>query len=224
VIRCVGFDFDGTLVDSNAIKRQAFFDVLAHVDPDGETVAHVLDVVQPGDRFDIMRELAQRLGDRDTGAAAGGASELATDWADAYTRRCEEAVSKCPEIPGTAAALDWLAARRLPLYVNSATPETPLKRVLDLRSLTPHFRLCLGRPADKCENLATICADARVAPRELLFVGDGEDDRSAALEFGCRFCAVVRPGPSRFDAPPECSIGDLHALPALIERLQEEAT
>ena len=222
MIRCVGFDFDGTLVDSNAIKRNSFFDVLSEVDPKGETVTHVLDVVRPGDRTAIAREVAVRLRERGAIPAEPGIETFARRWAGAYTQRCEEAVAKCPEIPGATATLGWLVARGLPLYVNSATPQEPLLRVLELRSMARHFRLSLGGPADKAENLATICADAGVLPQELLFVGDGEDDRGAALASGCPFIAVVRPGPDRFATTPTNCIADLHALPAVVERLQEE--
>lgn len=221
MIRCIGFDFDGTLVDSNAIKRNSFFDVFADVDPDGETVTHVLDVVRPGDRYEVAREVAMRVRDRGDAPSEPGIEAFARLRAEAYTQRCEDAVAKCPEIPGATVALEWLTAHGLRLYVNSATPQEPLRRLLELRSMTRHFRICLGGPADKAENLATICADAGVPPRELLFVGDGEDDRAAALAFGCPFIAVVRPGPNRFAAAPTRSIADLHALPAVVERLQE---
>ncbi len=182
----------------------------------------MLDVVRPGDRTDIAREVAVRLRERGAIPAEPGIETFARRWAATYTQRCEEAVSKCPEIPGATATLEWLVARGLPLYVNSATPQEPLLRVLELRSMARHFRLSLGGPADKAENLATICADAGVLPQELLFVGDGEDDRGAALASGCPFIAVVRPGPNRFAATPTNCIADLHALPAVVERLQEE--
>jgi phosphoglycolate phosphatase-like HAD superfamily hydrolase len=222
MIRCVCFDFDGTLVDSNAIKRNSFFDVFSDVDPNGETVAYVLDVACPGDRYDIAREVAVQLRDRGAIPAEPDIETFARRRAAAYTQRCEEAVAKCPEIPGAMDTLEWLAARGLPLYVNSATPQEPLRRVLELRSMARHFRLSLGGPASKGENLATICADAGVSPQELLFVGDGEDDRDAAGTFGCAFAAVVRPGPNRFADAPAICIADFHALPAVVERLQEE--
>jgi len=222
MIRCIGFDFDGTLVDSNAIKRNSFFEVFSDVDPEGETVAHVLDVVRPGDRYDIVRDVSVRLRERGAIPAEPGIEAFAARRAAAYTHCCEEAVAKCPEIPGATATLDWLAARGLPLYVNSATPQEPLRRVLELRSMTRYFRLGLGGPAGKAENLAAICADADVPPQQLLFVGDGEDDRGAASEFGCPFIAIVRPGPTRFAAAPTICIADLQELPAVVERLQEE--
>jgi len=221
MIRCVCFDFDGTLVDSNAVKRDSFFDVLSEVDPSGETITHVLDVVRPGDRYDIMRDVAVRLRDRGAIPAEPGIETFARRWVETYTQRCEETVAKCPEIPGATSTLEWLVARGLPLYVNSATPQEPLERVLELRSMARHFRLSLGRTTEKAENLAKICADAGVPPQELLFVGDSEDDRSAALAFGCLFAAVVRPGPNRFAAVPTNCIADLHALPAVVQRLQE---
>jgi len=223
MIRCVGFDFDGTLVDSNAIKRDGFFETFSDVDPDGETVAHVLDIICPGDRYDIVSEVSARLLELGAIPSDPDVESFARIRAATYTQYCEESVAKCPEIPGATATLDWLAARGIPLYINSATPEGPLRRVLELRSMVGYFRLSLGRPTGKIENLATICADADIPPHELLFVGDGEDDRGAAQAFGCRFSAVVRPGPDRFEALPTNRIADLQALPAVIERLQEDA-
>jgi phosphoglycolate phosphatase-like HAD superfamily hydrolase len=224
VIRCVVFDFDGTLVDSNAIKRQTFFDVLSEVDPEGEVVAHVLDVVRPGDRFDIVREIARRLRTNRRIPASPPLDTWADRFADAYTRGCEEAVSKCPEIPGATAALEWLAARGLPCYVNSATPQAPLLRVIELRSWSQHFRGVLGRPASKLENLHTLCEESGATPAELLFVGDGEDDAEAARAFGCTFVAVVRPNSDRFRTAPALRIPDLRELPGVFERLAEETT
>ena len=56
MIRCVVFDFDGTLVDSNAIKRAAFFEAVHTVDPNGAYMEKVLQAPKPGDRFEVMGE------------------------------------------------------------------------------------------------------------------------------------------------------------------------
>jgi beta-phosphoglucomutase-like phosphatase (HAD superfamily) len=60
-IRCVAFDFDGTLVDSNAVKRQAYFEAARREDPSGQLVAAVLAELPQGDRPSPAR-----------GGAAGG--------------------------------------------------------------------------------------------------------------------------------------------------------
>jgi phosphoglycolate phosphatase len=224
MIRCVAFDFDGTLVDSNEIKRQAFFDVLSDCDPEGSVVAEVLDEIRPGDRFDVTRAIARLLFERGMVPADRGVEELARHWVAAYTRRCEEAVLRCPEIPGASPTLEGLAHRGIALYLNSATPQEPLLRVLRLRSMDHHFRRIFGGPASKLENLRRIREDAGVAARELLFVGDGEDDRTTAEALGCHFAGVVRPGPSRFAVEPRHRVDDLSGLIELIERIREEAS
>jgi phosphoglycolate phosphatase-like HAD superfamily hydrolase len=222
MIRCVAFDFDGTLVDSNQIKRQAFFDAVADGDPDGFVVAMVLDEIRPGDRYAVTREIARLLCERGGMPAGSDPEAAAVRWAEDYTRRCEEGVSSCPEIPGASAALEALAGRGIALFVNSATPEKPLQRVARLRSMSHHFRRILGGPASKLANLRRIGDEAGVAREELLFVGDGEDDRSAAASFGCRFAGVVRPGPRRFAREPEIRIDDLSGLPRVVAELEGE--
>jgi phosphoglycolate phosphatase-like HAD superfamily hydrolase len=216
MIRCVAFDFDGTLVDSNEIKRQAFFDVVSDCDRDGSVVSEVLDEIRPGDRYDVAREIARLLSLRGALPADLGPEGWARRWAEAYTLHCEAAVSKCPEIPGASDALEWLAERGIALYVNSATPEEPLRRVVRLRSMSRHFRRVLGGPASKLENLRILRAHAGVATLELLYVGDAEDDRSAAASFGCHFAGLVRPGPSRFAREPRIRIGDLSELAGVV--------
>ena len=103
MIRCVDFDFDGTLVDSNAIKRDCFFETFTDLDPGGETVAHVLDVVQPGDHYDIVREIATRLHGR--GAVRDGSDVEATAERLAAERQ--------PEPPGATGIACRLSRRSL---------------------------------------------------------------------------------------------------------------
>jgi phosphoglycolate phosphatase-like HAD superfamily hydrolase len=221
MIRCVAFDFDGTLVDSNAIKRRAFFDVVSAWDPEGALAARVLDEVR-GDRYDVTRELARRLvadGSLDDDAGPGVAGWAERFVAD-YRRRTEAGVSRCREMPGAAACLAWLAERGIPRYVNSATPEEPLRAIVALRGLLPRFCGVLGGPASKQANLRRICGELGIPAAEVLMVGDGDDDRRAARDLGCPFAGLTHGGTGRFEEPPEHPIDELTALPALVERLR----
>ena len=78
-IRCVAFDFDGTLVDSNAVKRSAYFEVARCEDPGGRLVSAVLAERPHADRHEVLRVVAQRA------AEAGGVLD---------PRRVEEAAAR----------------------------------------------------------------------------------------------------------------------------------
>jgi phosphoglycolate phosphatase-like HAD superfamily hydrolase len=219
VIRCIVFDFDGTLVDSNAIKRRAFFDVLRGLDPDGAAVGAALEAHPGADRYALTREIARALAGR--GALPGGRSieDWAREWAEAYTQQCEREVSRCDEIPGARSALERLRERGVALFVSSSTPAGPLARLLELRSLAGCFRGVYGAPETKLEALRRIQRDEGVTADEMLVVGDGEDDRSAAAALGCHFVAVVREGPDRFGRPPRRRVRALDELPRIVDEL-----
>ena len=64
--QCVVFDFDGVLVDSNAVKRQAYFDIFSSLGPRVvPAVTEVLDGDVDGDRFQQIRRILTRLGDEE---------------------------------------------------------------------------------------------------------------------------------------------------------------
>ncbi|HYC72431.1 MAG TPA: HAD family hydrolase [Opitutaceae bacterium] len=180
-VRCVAFDFDGTLVDSNRLKHEAWFAVFGEAGFGRPEIDALLRAHPLADRFELVDRLLATRGEAD--------SVLRAHLVERYNFICEEGQSTCPEIPGASELLRELSAR-LPLYVNSATPEEPLRRIVARRGWSGHFRAVYGRPRSKVDNLRRIAAEQSVDLARLALVGDGPADAMAAAETGCRFVAV----------------------------------
>jgi phosphoglycolate phosphatase len=215
-IRCVAFDFDGTLVDSNAVKRKAYFEAARREDPSGQLVAAVLAERPEGDRHEVLRAVAQRA------AEAGlldprGMEETAARLIAAYTALVEAGQAERPERTGATSALLALGATHH-LYVNSATPVDSLRRAVTRRGWAGRFRDVLGRPPDKIANLHLVLAREEMVPGEVAMVGDQQRDLAAARAVGCAFVAVASDG-NDFSEPVTL-VCDLGALPAMLEGMR----
>ena len=185
-IRCVVFDFDGTLVESNAIKRDSFFEIFDGFERSEAVVERVLSENPDADRHAIVPAV------RDALSVAGvGSLPEPTALVAAYTELCEARVAECPAVPGAQEALECLRGR-YPLYLDSSTPQDALARIVERRGWSRYFRAVLGRPTDKLANLRILADREKLAPREILLVGDGPSDRAAALEFRCAFLGFGR--------------------------------
>ena len=212
MIGCIVFDFDGTLVASNHIKRHFFYEVAKSHDPSGATVTHVLKQYPNKDRYGIFHAIVHELIAKDQVPKNQNLEALASQWAEDYTFSCEQAIATCEEVPGTTETLRWTSQQNIPIFINSRTPTPTLKRLVTARSFGRYVSEIYGAPATKSENLGHIQNITQAYFQEILFVGDSEDDRKAALEVGCHFVGVVLGEENRFKHQPELQISDLHEL------------
>lgn len=183
----VVFDFDGTLVSSNQLKYDAYFDLFPKDSRHRHAIEEVLSRQYEESRFVILDSILTAVEGHVHSPAAR--REIVSRLADAYGRIVTEGAKMCPERPGAGDLLRELSAR-VPLYLASTTPESPLRDILTHRGWIGLFRAVYGHPNRKSDALRDIAGRERVCPAEMLLVGDGASDRQAATEAGCRFLAV----------------------------------
>ena len=180
MIKTLVFDFDGVIMDSNQLKRAAWYDVF----PEHLVSARLVsDVVErnKGNRYDILHEIFTVL---------KRPQETVHLLVDGYARRFNEAVQTRLTSEGVSAdtlhALTELA-ERYPLYINSATPIQGLVETVENLHIGYLFKAVFGVPPSKEENLQIIAVREGISPDEIAFVGDGEGDWQAARSTGVYF-------------------------------------
>lgn len=198
------FDFDGTLVDSNRIKRDMFFQI-AERQIGGRDIMEEVHGRVRGSRSEIWRAWASQIG-----ADASFADQMVAN----YTAIVDDAVAKAPEMPGAVALLQALRAKGLKLMVSSSTPSASLTPIIKARCWQGYFDAIYGHPETKVEILTRYAVPLAGSPERVAVVGDGGDDRESARVIGCRFFPV---GEAR-GAPPSSS-EHLYSLPELANLL-----
>ena len=223
MIKIVVFDFDGTLVQSNEIKRNVFDEVVEKAGGTKSLVAEIFVKYPKADRIGILNEIAKRLIETNQTSDNVGLLELADRLIEDYTNVCEDRIAACPETEGASETLEILKDWKLRLFLNSATPVETLNKIIHRRDLMHYFDSTFGRPDLKEENLRSILRQTGCALEELMVVGDGEDDRASAAALNCQFAALDIGSPplhNRFKELPELVLKSLKELPAYLTKMK----
>jgi phosphoglycolate phosphatase-like HAD superfamily hydrolase len=180
--RKVIFDFDGTLVDSNEIKRHAFDLVFADY-PD-----HMKEIQEycHGNNHTIRGEKFRYVSEKILGLPY--TAERDRSLHELYEGFTTESVATAPEIPGALAFLRSLKSH--PPALVSATPHDILLKILDRRGWRSMFDEVRGAPVNKAAWLRTLQANLECRSAELVFIGDSDEDEKAARASGCTFVRV----------------------------------
>lgn len=194
-VRYVSFDFDNTLLLSEECKRvtmrelcgryQGGLDILDTIPTDSRTAPPGVSVT----RHTIFSSFARALpeGALPEGETADSFGELLCA---EFSMLVQKRLCEADEVPGAAALLAHLSAHGVPCCVNSATPIEPLEEIVRARGWDGHFQAIWGAPGTKVDNLTLAARSRNLLPEEVVHVGDGDNDRKAAREFGCPFIGV----------------------------------
>ena len=212
MIKCAIFDFDGTLVDSNDIKFNAFFKVTRHI-PNSKKILEKVLQKQIGDRYAIFSYFAHEM------HSEYGISVNAEKLCDEFTLFCEEEVSKSPYKDGFEESLKKLKLMNIKLFVSSATPQETLNNILIRRGVSQLFDGIFGTPDSKELHIEKVKQLLSFSSSEILYIGDSEPDRLAAFNSNCHFIGIGLDS-SRFSINPTILLETLHDLPKSVSTLE----
>ena len=184
MIKCIMFDFDGTLVDSNEVKREAFFTVSDHLSSSQKIMFEILSMTDLGDRYDILKRYSKRLKEE---------FKFVIDedlLVEKYSAICEENVSLAQSILGFDSLLNYLKKTDIKVIISSATPIITLKKIIINRKIHHFFDHIYGSPESKVEHIKKVIKVYNISPKEILYVGDSEVDMQASLISGSFFIGV----------------------------------
>lgn len=185
-IKIIVFDFDGTLVDSNQLKYNAYFELFPDDEYHCRTIRNVLSEIHEKSRFVILEEILRQISPKKESGFMREVKELA----DRYNGIVVTGAKMCPEIPAAETMLKSLS-QRYRLYLSSTTPEAPLKEIIHYRKWDIYFEDIFGYPRKKTTTIQHIMKQETAKYNEVLVVGDGNSDRKSADENGCFFVQVT---------------------------------
>jgi len=176
-IKIAVLDYDGTLVDSNRLKYEAYFKVFPETPENREAITRILDEIYELSRYTILEEIIRKLEGLETGPKL---EQRVAEAARAYNDLVMEIAIHCPEVPGAIEALKLLREKKIPTYLSSNTPEKYLPEIIAGRGWQPYFAALYGYPRIKSDTVKELIARHGISPAELVVIGDGNSDRLAA--------------------------------------------
>ena len=167
------FDFDGTLIDTNATKHKIIKSFLTKNFGMEAYLAH----------YDIQKSRIQLLNVLEPENTSNRKKLL-----EQLSFELDQAVIDCPLYKDTENVLMALKHVGIRLFVSSNTPKNSLNRILTAKDLNQYFEECFGSPNLKTETIKKIREEN--PDERIIVVGDGEDDLQSALLAKAEFVAV----------------------------------
>ncbi len=177
MLKCVVLDFDDTIVMSESIKRQLWYDML---DPKYDEMIREVYASKPfKDRYDLAQYFSEISG-------------LSTQYLlESYASTLDEFFTSQKNIvPNVIPFFEHLRGMGVSLYINSATPQEFLSKAVDQSGLSHYFRGIYGDPNMKETHLRTAMTHCGATPETTIMIGDSVSDMEGASAVGCYFIGV----------------------------------
>jgi phosphoglycolate phosphatase-like HAD superfamily hydrolase len=183
-IAALVFDFDGTLVDSSAIKKSSFMSALGA----GKTIDREECELAYATHGTINRAELLALSFTDIYSRVPSLAEREA-LAGAYTTYFRDHMGEVKLFPGLHEFHEKFG-ERYQFMISSNAPRGEIVELCTKLGIDTYFTRVYGHPVSKAAALRDIVAALDVGPANLLYVGDRVEDGMVADSVGTRFCRL----------------------------------
>lgn len=193
-IEAIGFDWDGTLVDSMGVKSQSFSESVIKFYPSLKGMEKEIVGIYLATRGTLRTSQLALV--QEKYRLNRLSAEKKQEWSDLFTSLYIG--KKLPLFDNTTAVLDELKSRSYKLFLCSSVPQKDLDKTIKLYQLKDYFEVILGT-RDNGEfkkgipHLTYASKHIKTLLNRIAFVGDGADDIRGANEAGCFSIGVADP-------------------------------
>lgn len=172
-LKAIILDFDGVLVESVDIKKQAFIALFQKFTEHFENISKYLEGSGPVIRFEKFRYIYEHILQKEYTQDIG--DQLGQEFSDFVINR----VINCPSVEGADDFLKYFHGR-VPLYIVSLNPPEDLDCILKGRQMKHYFTSVHAVSSHKEKAINEVIKAENIDPSEAVFVGDSIEDYEAA--------------------------------------------
>lgn len=176
-LKAIVFDFDGTLIESNELKRQIFFDIFDN--KFHPQITKTLNENKDLSRFELIKKILIKINCKKISANLD-------EYTSRYSDNLINQISVITVDSNLYKNLENLKSR-YKIYLSSLTYKNDLPVILKNLKLDKYFENVYGYPQKKEVTLKNIITRLSLSPSEVMVVGDGESDRISAKINNCHF-------------------------------------
>jgi len=177
------FDFDGTLVDSNSIKYEAFEKCFEEYEEYFDAIMNYCRKHHHTPRHMKFKFAFKEI------MGVTYTKEIENKMLKTFDLETTKKIIKTPEISGAVKFLNTVSGS-YHMILLSSTPHDKLLYILETRGLDKYFDTIQGSPVNKAAWIKKYLNNSQIDPRKTLFFGDTLEDAEASKKAGCPFIAV----------------------------------
>jgi len=172
--RHIIFDFDGVLVESNEIRFNGFRKLFEGY-PQGE-IERLVSYAKANGGVSRNKKIEYFFNEIRQEPITG---ELVNQWAAKFSELVEQDIVEAKPVEGSLKFLEDYFSH-FDFAIVSGSDQTELRRICEKRKIDHFFKIILGSPTEKKDNIATLLSNLNWRHDKSVYVGDSNNDLEAA--------------------------------------------
>jgi phosphoglycolate phosphatase len=188
-IKCVVFDFDDTIVLSEQMKQNAFYEISTKYKQQGIEYYNN-NISKKPTREQYFKGLSQHIIEHSL-VDNESSIYLYTLLLDEFTQKVSENLKNSKELPNVTVFIEHLFNKGYKLYISSKSNEKDIIDTLKHKNLLKYFKGIYGLSNPKIEHFQHIQKLENIKGNEICFIGDSTSDYTTAYEAKCEFIGII---------------------------------